>query len=170
VDFPRTLERFAGEFPREEGHPAFTDSMLSYPDQTAVYRGALEVLKAATAVGTIAVVSDGDTVFQAAKIARARIAAVLSGPVLIFDHKEEHVDEVERVVPAAHYVMFDDRPRIHRAMKARLGRRITTVLVPQGHYARAEGAAGVAAADLAVESIEEILTLDLAALPERRSR
>jgi FMN phosphatase YigB (HAD superfamily) len=170
VDFPRTLERFAGEFPREEGYPAFADAVLSYPYQTAVYRGALDVLKAAAAVGTVAVLSDGDSVFQAAKIARARIAAVLNGPVFIFDHKEEHMDEVERVVPADHYVMFDDKPRIHRAMKARLGPRITTVLVRQGHYARAEGAASVTAADLAVESIHEVLTFDLTALPDRSSR
>jgi hypothetical protein len=166
VDFPHTLERFAREFPLEEGYPDFADVVLSYPYHTAVYRGALDVLKAAAAVGSAAVLSDGDRVFQAAKIARARITAALTGPVLIFTHKEDHLDEVERIVPADHYVMVDDKPRIHSVMKERLGERVTTLLVRQGHYARMNDAStdGV---DVAVDAIAEILHMDLASLPGR---
>ena len=42
VDLPMTLERFAREFPFEPGYPAFADEVLSYPYQSAIFRGALD--------------------------------------------------------------------------------------------------------------------------------
>ena len=55
--------------------------------------------------------------------------------VLIYIHKEQELDDVERLYPAQHYVMIDDKLRILAAMKAIWGDRVTTVFPRQGHYA-----------------------------------
>ena len=38
--------------------------------------------------------------------------------MLIYVHKEEMLDDIERRYPAEHYVMVDDKLRILTAMKA----------------------------------------------------
>ncbi len=55
--------------------------------------------------------------------------------MLIYVHKEEMLDDIERRYPAGHYVMVDDKLRILTAMKAQWQDRLTTVFVRQGHYA-----------------------------------
>jgi hypothetical protein len=42
---------------------------------------------------------------------------------------------VERLYPAAHYVLIDDKPRILTAVKQIWGARVTTVFPKQGQYA-----------------------------------
>jgi hypothetical protein len=41
----------------------------------------------------------------------------VEGRVLIYIHKEQMLDDVERHYPARHYVMADDKLRILSAMK-----------------------------------------------------
>ena len=55
--------------------------------------------------------------------------------MLIYVHKEEELDDVERLYPAQRYVMIDDKLRILDAMKKIWGKRVTTVFPKQGHYA-----------------------------------
>ena len=62
-------------------------------------------------------------------------AEAFDGNVLIYIHKEEELDDVERLYPAKHYVMIDDKLRILDAMKTIWGERVTTVFPQQGHYA-----------------------------------
>ena len=45
------------------------------------------------------------------------------------------MDDVERLYPAKHYVMIDDKLRILDSMKKVWGDRLTTVFPQQGHYA-----------------------------------
>ena len=45
------------------------------------------------------------------------------------------LDDVERLFPAKHYVMIDDKLRILDALKRSWGDRVTTVFPKQGHYA-----------------------------------
>ena len=59
----------------------------------------------------------------------------VDGEVLIYIHKEQMLDDVERRYPARRYVMVDDKLRILTAMKAIWRDRVTTVFVRQGHYA-----------------------------------
>jgi len=47
--------------------------------------------------------------------------------VLIYVHKEEELAEVERLYPADHYVLIDDKLRILAAVKKLWGERVTTV-------------------------------------------
>ena len=55
--------------------------------------------------------------------------------VLIYVHKEQALDDVERLYPARRYVMIDDKLRILEALKQQWGERVTTVFPRQGHYA-----------------------------------
>ena len=55
--------------------------------------------------------------------------------MLIYLHKEQALDDVERRYPAEHYVLVDDKLRILTAVKKTWGERVTTVFVRQGSYA-----------------------------------
>jgi len=166
VDFPHTLERFTRTFPEEAGFPALADTVLAYPYRTAAFPGAHEVLRRAATVGRVAILSDGDPVYQPAKVARAGFADEVAGRVFVFAHKEDHLDEVERRLPAERYVLIDDKPRILAAAKERLGDRVVTLHVCQGRYAHAAEHDTYPDADRSVDAIADILSLDLTAFLE----
>jgi FMN phosphatase YigB (HAD superfamily) len=161
VDFPRTLGRFSGEFPEEPGFPAVADAVLSFPYRSAAFPGAHDVLRRAAGVGSVAILSDGDPVYQPAKIARAGFSDVIDGPVLVFDHKGQRLKEIRRRVPAERYVLIDDKPRILAAVRERLGNRVATLHVCQGKYAHAREHDEFPPADRTVDAIADILDLDL---------
>ena len=92
-------------------------------------------MKHARQWGPVVILSDGDAVFQPRKVDRSGLWQAFDGHVLIYVHKEEEVDDVERLYPAERYVMIDDKLRILDAMKKIWGKRVTTVFPKQGHYA-----------------------------------
>jgi len=161
VDFPHTLERFTRTFPDEPGFPALADAVLAYPYRSAAFPGAHDVLRRVGTMGPAAILSDGDPVFQPAKIARAGFAEAVAGPVFVFAHKEDHLDEVQRRLPADRYVLVDDKPRILTAAKGRLGDRLVTLHVCQGRHAHAAEHETFPPADRSVDAIAEILDVDL---------
>jgi hypothetical protein len=108
------------------------------------------------------ILSDGDVVFQPRKVERSGIAEAVDNPALIYIHKEEMLDDVERRYPAQHYVLVDDKPRILAAVKDAWGDRVTTIFPRQGQYAR--DAARYRAADVTVERIGDLVTHDLSQL------
>ena len=73
-------------------------------------------------LGPTVVLTDGDAVFQPHKIERAGIARAVDGHVLVYVHKEEELDDVERRYPAERYVLVDDKLRILTRREAVLGR------------------------------------------------
>ena len=76
--------------------------------------------------------------------------------------KERELTDVEARYPAAHYVIVDDKLRILAAVKRIWGRRVTTVFVRQGHYARdPKMLASCAPADVSVERIGDLLNCQL---------
>ena len=86
------------------------------------------------AAGPTIVLTDGDAVFQPRKIARAGIRDV-ADDVLVYVHKEEELEDVERRYPAERYVLVDDKVGFSRAVKRQWGDRVTTVLPLQGQFA-----------------------------------
>ena len=85
--------------------------------------------------------------------------------MLIYIHKEEALDDVERRYPAEHYMLVDDKPRILGAVKKIWGGRVTTVFPRQGQYAHdSKAAATCPPADLTVERIGDLLDYDLPVL------
>lgn len=133
VDYPETLRRFAARYP---GLAQRADALVNGVAFDAyVYPGALKVIADCRSTGTPVVLSDGDPVYQVAKIERSGIAAAVAGQVLVFDHKEDHLDEVTTRFPAGRYLMVEDKAPTLALMKERLGAGLVTVHVRQGHYA-----------------------------------
>jgi FMN phosphatase YigB (HAD superfamily) len=156
VDVPLTLARFRAARPQVERFAELAAAVLFYPYENCLYESSMDVLAHLRAMGTVAIVSDGDPVFQPAKIARAGLAAAVDDRVLVYVHKEQRLDDVIRQVPADLYVLVDDKPRILVAVKAALGERVVTVHVRQGKYA---GETEEIHSDIDVGSIGEVLDL-----------
>jgi FMN phosphatase YigB (HAD superfamily) len=139
IDIPDTLRRLRQEVPLEKMDEQTYEHVVSifenYPFFQALYPHTLETLAYLSTLGTTVIVSDGDCFFQAEKIYYSNLADAVEGRVLIYTHKQEHLDEIMQIYPADHYAMIDDKPQILADTKALLGNKLTTVFVPQGKYA-----------------------------------
>ena len=112
-----------------------SEYLLEYPFEERLYPGALETIAALSRRGAVAILSDGDVVVQPRKVRRSGLWQAVDGRVLIYIHKETMLADVEARLPAAHYLMIDDKRRLLTAIKAHWGARVTTVQPLQGHYA-----------------------------------
>jgi FMN phosphatase YigB (HAD superfamily) len=158
ADFLGALQRYRLEDPRNPKVPSFANWLLAYDFSQRLYPRVLEVVRQVSAWGRAVILSDGDAVFQPHKIARSGLWPAFGGNVLIYVHKEQMLDEVERLYPARRYVMVDDKPRILDALKQHWGERVTTVLPHQGHYALdAEELRRRRPADISVDAIGDLL-------------
>ncbi|HWW84334.1 MAG TPA: HAD family hydrolase [Vicinamibacterales bacterium] len=135
ADYLGALQRYRIEHPREPQLLEASLFYLHYPFADRVYPGAFDVIAKLRERGPVVIVSDGDVVFQPWKIERSGLWNAVKGDVLIYIHKEQMLDDVERRYPSRRYVMVDDKVRILAAMKAVWNDRLTTVFVRQGHYA-----------------------------------
>ncbi len=161
-DYIGALQRFRVEHPREVELLSMSSFLMDYPFADRLYPGALEVLKRLRSLGPTVILSDGDVVFQPRKVEHAGIANAADGHVLIYIHKEEALDDVERRYPAEHYVFVDDKLRILDAVKQVWGERVTTVFPRQGQYAHdAKLLSALPPADVTIERIGDLLHYDL---------
>lgn len=145
-----------------EQHPALldlADRMLDYPFADRQYPQVPAVLSHLRSIAPTAILSDGDVVLQPRKIRRAGLWQALEGQVLIYIHKEQMIESMQRRIPAHRYVMVDDKASILGSMKSILGDRLTTVWVRQGHYAANAGTG--TAPDLTLERIADLLKFPL---------
>ena len=164
-DYIGALQRFRVEHPREIELLAMSSFLMDYPFAERLYPDALRVLQRLRSVGPTVILSDGDVVFQPRKVEHAGLARVVDGDVLIYIHKEEALDDVERRFPAEHYVLVDDKLRILDAVKQVWGARVTTVFPRQGQYAHdAKVISTLPPADVTIERIGDLLDHDLAQL------
>jgi len=164
-DYIGALQNFRVEHPREIELLAMSSYLMDYPFAERVYPNALEVLKHLRSLAPTAILSDGDVVFQPRKVEHAGLGKVADGNVLIYIHKEEALEDVERRFPAEHYVLVDDKLRILDAVKQVWGERVTTVLPRQGQYAHdAKVMSALPPADITIERIGDLLHYDLARL------
>ncbi len=170
VDYLGALQRYRASLHHDgpDHHRLLTSAnfLIEYPFADRVYPGALEAVRRAREAGEVCILSDGDAVFQPQKIARAGLRGLVEGRVLIYIHKEQELDDVERWRPARRYVMVDDKLRLLTAIKKIWGERVTTVWVRQGHYAVTTD--GLPAADVTIDRIGDLAQLDLSALATRR--
>lgn len=157
VDYPETLRRFRRAFPHEDRLTEVDGAVLGVPFQNYLYPRALDVIAHLWRLGEPAILSDGDRVYQPMKIERAGVLLAVRGNVLVYEHKEDHLAEVQRRFPATHYVHIDDKATLLARTRANLGDRVTTVHVRQGHYA-AETPGGEPP-DIVVERIADVLTI-----------
>ena len=167
VDYPEVLRRFRRAFAEERRLADVDRAVLDVSFERYLYPRALDVIAHLWRLGEPAILSDGDRVYQPMKIERAGILLAVRGNVLVYEHKEDHLGEVQRRFPADHYVHIDDKAALLGRTKASLGDRVTTVHVRQGHYAT-EHFAG-AAPDVVVERIADVLRVSPVHLNGTRS-
>ena len=135
ADYLGGLQRYRAKHPHAQQLLCMSDFLINYPFAERVFPNALRAIEHVQQWGPAVILSDGDVVFQPLKISRSGLANIVSWCVLIYVHKEQELDDVERRYPAEHYVMVDDKLRILTAVKKFWGSRVTTVFVRQGHYA-----------------------------------
>jgi len=157
VDYPASFARLREET-RDDGLVRQTERLVyDAPFPKFLFPRALEVIARLWSIGTVVVLSDGDPVYQPLKIDRSGIAQAARGNVLVYDHKETHLDDVTARFLERHYAHVDDKASLLAATKARLHGRVTTVHVRQGHYAD-DPPHGVAP-DIVVDHIADLETL-----------
>jgi len=167
-DYLGALQRYRVEHPRDIHLLSMSSYLVDYPFANRLYPGALDVLERFRGWAPTVVLSDGDVVFQPRKVERSGIAEAVEGNVLIYIHKEEELEDVERRYPARHYVLVDDKPRILASVKKIWGDRVTTVLPRQGQYANdRDVVASLPTPDLIVERIGDLLAYDFPTLVEQ---
>ncbi|MBV9615610.1 MAG: hypothetical protein JO031_09160 [Ktedonobacteraceae bacterium] len=139
VDIPLALERLRAQTTlsemNDETYRHIWSIFNNYPFFKALYPDVLETLHYLRTIGLTVIVSDGDLYFQAEKIINSSLAEAVEGRVLLYTHKQEHLDETIKAYPGDHYVHIDDKPDILDDTKRLLGERVTTVFVMQGKYA-----------------------------------
>ena len=153
VDYLGALERFRIEAIHRPDVLRMSSWLVDYPFADRLYPGALDAIKHVQQWGPAVILSDGDAVFQPRKVERSGLWRAVDDHVLIYIHKESELEYVERLYPANHYVLIDDKLHILTAVKKIWGERVTTVFPKQGHYAFIEFA-----------KIGDLLNCDLATL------
>jgi FMN phosphatase YigB (HAD superfamily) len=158
ADYLGALQRYRLRHPRDPQLLRISLFLLHYPFMSRVYPAVAGLLSRLKARGPVVILSDGDVVFQPHKVEQSGLWDAVDGNVLIYIHKEQMLDDVERRYPARRYVMADDKAWILAAMKTVWADRLKTVFVRQGHYAQ-DPRAGTArpAPDIVVDSIGGLL-------------
>ena len=164
ADYLGAPQRYRVKHPREPHLLAVSSFLVNYPFANRLFPGSLDALEHAGSFGPTVILSDGDVVFQPLKVNRAGLFEAVDGRVLIYIHKEDELDDVERRYPAEHYVLVDDKVRILTAVKQRWGERLTTVFPRQGHYAHAPDVGRFATPDVIIDRIGDLTTYDMPAL------
>jgi FMN phosphatase YigB (HAD superfamily) len=160
ADYLGALQRYRMEHPRDPHLLHLSEYLIDYPFANRLYPESLDVVEYLRTFANVAILSDGDVVFQPRKVERSGLRSAVDDNVLIYVHKEQELADVERRFPADHYVVIDDKLRILAAVKQVWGERVTTVFPRQGHYAFDEAVvATYPAADITVNRIGEVLAL-----------
>lgn len=169
VDLPLTFERFGLHCPDELIMSRVRSIVMDYPFASRVYPETFAVLRYLRSLGEPVIVSDGDTAYQPRKIEQSGLAAAVDWQVVIYAHKENHLQEIEQRWPARFYVMVDDKARILASTKRLIPDRVVTVQVMQGHYAQAT-AAFAPPPDLTIARIGDLQSLTLTTLAAHLGR
>jgi FMN phosphatase YigB (HAD superfamily) len=158
ADYLGALQQYRIEHPGDPQLLGVSLFLVNYPFAERLYPGALDVIHGLRKNARVVILSDGDVVFQPLKVARAGLWDAVSGHVLIYIHKEQMLDDVEKRYPARRFVLVDDKVRILSAVKHAWGDRVTTVFPRQGHYARDSAlVASFPAPDVTIERIADLI-------------
>ena len=162
ADYLGALQRYREKHPHAQQLLCMSGFLINYPFAERLFPDALKVIEHVQRWGPAVILSDGDVVFQPLKITRSELTKAVSGRVLIYVHKEQELDDVERRYPAEHYLLVDDKLRILDAVKKFWGSHVTTVFVRQGHYASdPKILASYPPADRSIERIGDLLQYHL---------
>jgi FMN phosphatase YigB (HAD superfamily) len=162
ADYLGALERYRMEALHRPELLRMSGWLVDYPFADRLYPGALNAVRHVQQWGPAVILSDGDAVFQPRKVEQSGLWQAFKDRVLIYIHKEQELADVERLYPADHYVLIDDKLRILSAVKRIWGERVTTVFARQGHYAfDSKSLAEYPAADIELANIGDLLNYNL---------
>jgi FMN phosphatase YigB (HAD superfamily) len=157
ADYLGALQRYRARHPRDSNILTVSQFLVNYPFANRLFPESLDAVDRARTSGPAVIVSDGDVVFQPRKIERSGLMEAVDHNVLIYVHKEQELDDVERRYPSDHYVMVDDKLWLLHAIKKHWGRRVTTVWPKQGHYVSDARVTALPPPDVTLERIGELL-------------
>ena len=112
TDYLGALERLRIEMMHRPEVLQMSSWLVDYPFANRLFPRALEVVRHVSQWGLPVILSDGDAVFQPRKVERSGLWKAFEDRVLIYIHKEQELEYVERLYPARHYVLIDDKLRI----------------------------------------------------------
>jgi FMN phosphatase YigB (HAD superfamily) len=168
ADYLGALQRYRLEDICDPRLLRMSSFLVDYPFANRLYPASLDAIEHVRTWGETVILSDGDVVFQPRKVQRSGLWEAVEGRVLIYIHKERMLKEVERLYPARHYIMVDDKLRILAAMKKVWGTRLTTVWPRQGHYALdLQIVSKYPPADLTIERIGDLVNCDFSDVTRR---
>ena len=179
VNIPSSLLRFAAERDHAttnepmttEERAALAEIFAGFPYRDFVFPDSLPMIAQLLRHGQVAILSDGDPVFQTRKIWRAGLLAAVDGAVMVFADKTKQLREATAFYPADRYVVVDDKAAILWHARQTLGPAVTTVHLAHGRYARAISTDEAAAIDIRLRRIGELpAALGLSDQPEGRRR
>jgi FMN phosphatase YigB (HAD superfamily) len=170
VDYLGALERYRIEAMHRPELLRMSSWLVDYPFADRLYPDALRAVSHVRQWGIPVILSDGDAVFQPRKVERSGLWRAFDDRVLIYVHKEQELADVERLYPADHYVLIDDKLRILDAVKKIWGQRVTTVFPKQGQYALdPDTLAEYPPADIELPRIGALIDCDLSAFLGNRA-
>ena len=135
ADYLGALERYRLEDLHDPRVLQMSNWLVDYPFADRLYPGALDVGAARRAMGPARGAFRWRRGLPAAQGRAVGRLEAFDDDILIYVHKEQELDDVERLYPAKHYALIDDKLRILAAVKKIWGDRVTTVFPRQGHYA-----------------------------------
>jgi len=161
ADYLGALQEFRGERAAEGALLEMSAFLLDYPFEQRLYPHALETVAHLCTLGEVAILSDGDIVFQPRKIRRSGVSDAVGGNVIIPVHKQHALAAMQQRFPARRYVMVDDKALVLAEMKRVLGDKLCTVFVRQGHYAaQTDGASIDPPPDRSIERLGDLRACD----------
>ncbi|PYR74727.1 MAG: haloacid dehalogenase [Acidobacteria bacterium] len=158
ADYLGALQRYREQYPRDPQVLIVSSFLVNYPFANRLFPESLDVVERAKTWGSAAILSDGDVVFQPRKIERSGLMEIVEGNILIYIHKEEALDDVERRFPAERYIVVDDKLWLLHAIKAYWGSRVTTVWPKQGHYVADARVHALPEPDVTLDRIGDMLS------------
>jgi FMN phosphatase YigB (HAD superfamily) len=162
VDYLGALQRYRHDYPRDPHLLTVSYFLVNYPFANRLFPNSLDVIEYCKQWGPVVILTDGDVVFQPRKIERSGLLDAVEGNVLIYVHKEQELDDVERRYPARQYVLVDDKPRILDAVKKVWNARVTTMFPRQGHYAQdPQALTAYPLPDVTLDRIGDLMNVDV---------
>jgi len=163
ADYLGALQRYRKDYPHDSHLLQLSRFLIEYNFRRRLFPNAIKVLKHMRRHGKVAVLSDGDVVFQPRKIECCGLLEAVKGNALVYVHKERELNDVQKRLRARHYVVIDDKIRILTAIKRKWRKKVTTVFVRQGHYALDKKlVARYPAADVTIDRIGDLVKCDVA--------
>src|SRR5258707_6492751 len=105
ADYLGALQQYRGEYPHDMRLLMMSRFLINYPFANRLYPNSLDAIEHVRQWGPVALLTDGDVVFQPRKVDRSGLFEAVEGQVLIYVHKEKELGDVEAHLPAKHYVL-----------------------------------------------------------------